>query len=70
MNINSLETCYSVHQSIANNLSLNSSRTEFVIFKSKNKFIVKHLNFCIRGQKIKPSFQVKYLGIILQDALH
>ena len=54
----------------ANRLSLNTSKTELVIFKSKNKIITKHLNFHISGQKIKPSSQVKYLGIILQDDLH
>ena len=31
------------------------SKTELVIFNSKNKIITKHLNFCISGQKIKPS---------------
>ena len=51
-------------------LSLNTSKAELVIFKSKNKIITKHLNFCTSGQKIKPSSQVKYLGIILQDDLH
>ena len=50
--------------------SLNTSKTELVIFKPKNKIITKHLNFRISGQKIKPSLQVKYLGIILQDDLH
>ena len=52
-----------------NKLSLNTSKTELVIFKPKNKIITKHLNFWISGQKIKPSSQVKYLGIILQDDL-
>ena len=54
----------------ANRLSLNTGKTELVIFKSKNKIITKHLNFHISGQKIKASSQVKYLGIILQDDLH
>ena len=36
----------------ANRLSLNTSETELVIFKSKNKIISKHLNFCISGQKL------------------
>ena len=31
---------------------------------------MKNLNFRISGQKIKPSSQVKYLGIIQQDDLH
>ena len=54
----------------ANRVSSNASETELVIFKSKNKIITKHLNFCICGQKIKLSSHVKYLGIILQDDLH
>ena len=54
----------------ANKLSLNTSKTELVIFKPKNKIITKHLNFHISGQKIKPSSQVKYLGIILQVNLY
>ena len=54
----------------ANRLSLNTSKTELLIFKPKNKITTKRLNFCISGQKIKPSFQVKYLEIILQDDLH
>ena len=35
-----------------NRLSLNTSKTELVIFKSKNKIITKHLNFRIGGQKL------------------
>ena len=42
----------------ANRLSLNTSKTELVIFKSKNKIITKHLNFCISGQNFKPLSQV------------
>ena len=53
----------------ANKLSLNANKTEIIIFKLK-KTITKHLNFRISGQKIKPSNQVKYLGIILQEDLH
>ena len=53
----------------ANKLSLNVDKTEIIIFKPKNKNITKHLNFRISGQKIKPTTQVKYLGIILQDDL-
>ena len=41
-----------------------------MVFKYKNKIISKHLNFRISDQKIKPSSQVKYLGIILHDDLH
>ena len=51
----------------ANKLSLNANKTEIIIFKPKNKTITKHLNFRISGQKIKPSNQVKYLGVVLQE---
>ena len=49
---------------------LNTSKTEIVLFKTGNKIITKHLNFCIRGQKIELSKSVKYLGIILQLYLY
>ena len=54
----------------ANKLSLNTSKAELLIFKSRHKKIAKHLNFCISGQKLQPSSQIKYLGAILQDNLH
>ena len=47
-----------------NKLSLNTSKTELVISKPKNKISTNS------GQKIKPSSQVKYLGTIIQDDLH
>ena len=54
----------------ANKLSLNVNKTEMIIFKPKNKTITKHLNIRISGQKIKPSNQVKYVGVIPQEDLH
>ena len=54
----------------ANKLSLNTSKTEIVLFKTRNKIITKHLNFRISGQKIELSRSMKYLGIILQDDLY
>ena len=54
----------------ANKLSLNASKTELVIFKSRHKKITKHLNFRISEQKIQLSSQIKFLGVILQDDLH
>ena len=53
-----------------NKLSLNTSKTELVVFKSRNKRITKNLNFQISGQKIQPTSQVRYLGVTLQDDLH
>ena len=54
----------------ANNLPINRSKTELVIFKSRNKTIAKHLTFLISGQKILPTSQVKYLGVTIHDNLH
>ena len=54
----------------ANKLSLNTNKTEIIIFKPRNKTIFKHLNFGLSGQKFKPTNQVKYLGVILQEDLH
>ena len=48
----------------------NPSKTEIVLFKPRNKKIAKQLNFCVSGQKIKQSSQVRYLGVILQDDLN
>ena len=45
----------------ANKLSLNVKTI---------KTITKHLNFQLSGQKIKPTNQVQYLGVILQEDLH
>ena len=39
----------------ANELSLNASKTEIVLFKPRNKKITKQLNFGVSGQKIKQS---------------
>ena len=47
-------------------LFLNTSKRELVIIKSRHKKITKHFNTCISGQKIQPSSQIKYLGVILQ----
>ena len=54
----------------ANKISLNTSKTEIVIFRPKQKQI-KHLNFRISGQKINTCTcsKVRYLGIILEEHL-
>ena len=49
----------------ANKLSLNTSKTEILLFKTRNKIITKLLNFCISRQKIELSKSPKYLGVIL-----
>ena len=42
-----------------NKFSLNISKTELVLIKSKNNIIAKDLNFHISGQKIKHSFYIR-----------
>ena len=49
---------------------INSVKTKIVIFKSRDRKITKHLNFCISGQKIVPVDLFKYLGLTLQSDLH
>ena len=53
----------------ANKISLNSGKTELVLFKSKDKKITKNMNFRISGQKINLISQIKYLWLILNEHL-
>ena len=53
----------------SNKISLNTSKTEIIIFRSKRKEIKKLLNFRLNGQKIPISTKVKYLGVILDQHL-
>ena len=56
----------------ANKLSLNTSKTEIIIFRPKNKQINKKLNFRISAQKIDICNKVQYLGVVkfLLKTLH
>ena len=53
----------------ANKISLNSGKTEPVIFRSKNKKLPKNINFRISGQKINIICKTKYLGLRLDEHL-
>eukprot|EP00111_Clytia_hemisphaerica_P010509 TCONS_00030707-protein len=53
----------------ANEISLNTKKTEIIIFQRKGKQINKSLNFRLSGQKLKLSRKVKYLGIIIDEYL-
>ena len=75
---NSLEKIYKqVNQDLAlicrwlraNKISLNTSKTEFIIFGPKQKQMKKHLNFRISGEKINTCSKVRYLGVILEEHL-
>ena len=50
-------------------LSVNTGKTEIIVFKNKKKEITNHLNFRIGSQKIIPTLSVKYLGVFLNDSL-
>ena len=50
-------------------LSLNASKTELVLFRSKGNAITKNLNFCISSKKTKLSRTVKSLRVILNENL-
>ena len=54
----------------ANKISLNASKTEIIIFRSRNKHIYKKLNFRLSGQKMKTSTCIKYLGLLLDENLN
>ena len=53
----------------SNKISLNASKTEIIIFKTKLKTITKHLNFRVSGQKTNPTTNVKHLGVHLSNSL-
>ena len=54
----------------ANKISLNSSKTELILFKSPNKKINYELKIKLNGTKIFPKSEVKYLGIIFDPHLN
>ena len=53
----------------ANKISLNSGKTELVLFRSKDKKVTKNMNFRISGQKINMISQTRYLGLMLDEHL-
>ena len=48
---------------------MNSSKTELIIFRTKQMNITKKLNFRLSGKKLKPKESVHYLGITLDKFL-
>ena len=53
----------------SNKLSLNSKKTELIIFRSKKKPINGDFSIKLNGFKLKPSDNVKYLGMYLDKHL-
>ena len=51
----------------ANKISLNSSKTAYILFRHKLKPINYELKLKINGKKLYPSTYIKYLGIFLES---
>ena len=56
------------HWLMANKISLNSSKTELIIFKDKNK-ITPSLKIKLNGIKLAPKTEIKYLGLTMDEHL-
>ena len=56
------------HWLLANKISLNSTKTELIYFRKKNK-IIPHLNIKLNGVKLQPSHAIKYLGLTFDEHL-
>lgn len=53
----------------ANRLSLNVSKTEFIVFKPPKKFIKGRFTLKLNESTIFESTKFKYLGVIMDDRL-
>ena len=53
----------------ANRISLNISKTEFVVFRSPRKIIDFDIKIKVNGQRIYQSSYIKYLGVYLDEHL-
>ena len=54
----------------ANKISLNTSKTELLVFKHPNKIINYDFKIKMDGKKLYPSKFVKYLGILIDSQLN
>ena len=53
---------------MANKISLNSSKTELIVFRKPN-VPMPYLNIKINGVKLKPKSEIKYLGMTIDEHL-
>ena len=53
---------------LANKLSLNVSKSNFLIISPKN--VIKTINLSINNEKLKQQNYTKYLGIIIDEKLN
>ena len=58
-----------VHWLKTNKISLNTNKTEIILFKTKKIDIKKHMNFRTSGQKTNIVKEAKYLGLMLDQHL-
>ena len=49
----------------SNKISLNTSKTEIILFKHKQTIITKHMNLRLSGQNINTTTNVRYLGGVI-----
>ena len=54
---------------LANKISLNVTKTEFIIFRKPSEKIPENIKVKINGQKLYPSSHIKYLGVYLDEFL-
>jgi len=54
---------------MANKISLNSSKTELIIFRNKNSPTPKLKQIKLNGVNLKPKCEIKYLGITIDEHL-
>ena len=52
---------------LPNRLSLNVSKTEFIIFKPPRKQLMIRITLRLNGKVLYESCKIKYLGLILDD---
>lgn len=58
-----------VHWLRANQISLNASKTEIILFQTNDKKVTKHISFRLSGQKVNSVIESKYLCVYLGENL-
>ena len=58
------------HWLSANKISLNSSKTEYILFHHKLKHVNYQLKLKLNGKRLYPSTSIKYLGVFLDENLN
>ena len=64
-----LDLKFLCHWLNANKISLNASKTEYIIFKHVRKPINYDFRLFINGNRLVPSNCIKYLGVLLDSDL-